>query len=52
MTDWEDLDREIGSHNTDTGEYVVRRKQRRPIRNDKGEVVDWEFRWTKVGALA
>ena len=49
MSEWQDLDREIGAHNAETGEYVVRRRQRRPIRNDKDEVVDWEYRWHVVG---
>lgn len=52
MTDWEDLPREIGERDLETGEYVVRRRQRRPIRDDSGKVIDWEYRWVKVGMPA
>lgn len=47
MTDWEDLDREIGSHDTETGAFVVRRRQRR-LKSDGS----YEFRWVKVGVPA
>ena len=46
MPDSEDLDREIGAHNSETGEYVVRRRQRR-LKDDGS----YEFRWVTVGAL-
>lgn len=47
MTDWEDLDREIGSHDSETNTFVVRRRQRR-LKSDGS----YEFRWVKVGVPA